>query len=111
VRTAGLDALNFANEGKLVIAVAREAAENVLAHLRLTLGRDAAIIGEVVERPACVRRAVRREADAGSSPRRAAAENLLTASGPGLRLTPYPGYKTARTCSPAKRSASREKPA
>jgi hydrogenase expression/formation protein HypE len=30
----GLDALNFANEGKLVIAVARDAAENVLAHLR-----------------------------------------------------------------------------
>ena len=48
----GLDALNFANEGKLVLAVAREAAENVLAHLRShPLGRDAAIIGEVVDRP------------------------------------------------------------
>jgi hydrogenase expression/formation protein HypE len=30
----GLDALNFANEGKLVIAVAREAAEAALAQLR-----------------------------------------------------------------------------
>jgi hydrogenase expression/formation protein HypE len=38
----GLDALNFANEGKLVIAVAREA-ENVLTHLRSHgTGRDAA---------------------------------------------------------------------
>ncbi|WLI76170.1 hydrogenase expression/formation protein HypE [Kosakonia sp. H02] len=46
----GLDALNFANEGKLVIAVQREAAEQVLAQLRAhPLGRDAAIIGEVVE--------------------------------------------------------------
>ncbi len=48
----GLDALNFANEGKLVLAVARDEAENVLAHLRShALGRDAAIIGEVVARP------------------------------------------------------------
>ncbi|HID3121264.1 TPA: hydrogenase expression/formation protein HypE [Klebsiella pneumoniae] len=48
----GLDALNFANEGKLVLAVARDEAENVLAHLRShALGRDAAIIGEVVVRP------------------------------------------------------------
>ncbi|HED1409591.1 TPA: hydrogenase expression/formation protein HypE [Klebsiella pneumoniae] len=48
----GLDALNFANEGKLVLAVARGEAENVLAHLRShALGRDAAIIGEVVARP------------------------------------------------------------
>ena len=47
----GLDALNFANEGKLVIVAAREAAENVLAYLRShPLGRDAAIIGDVVER-------------------------------------------------------------
>jgi hydrogenase expression/formation protein HypE len=47
----GLDALNFANEGKLLIAVAREAAESVLAHLRShPLGRDAAIIGDVVPR-------------------------------------------------------------
>lgn len=48
----GLDALNFANEGKLVLAVARDEAENVLAHLRShALGRDAAIIGEVVVHP------------------------------------------------------------
>ncbi len=47
----GLDALNFANEGKLVIAVSREAAQTVLAQLQShPLGRDAAIIGEVVER-------------------------------------------------------------
>ena len=47
----GLDALNFANEGKLVIAVERQAAETVLAALRAhPLGRDAAMIGEVVER-------------------------------------------------------------
>ncbi len=47
----GLEALNFANEGKLVIAVQREAAEQALARLRThPLGADAAIIGEVVER-------------------------------------------------------------
>ena len=47
----GLDALNFANEGKLVIAVERQAAESVLAALHAhPLGRDAAMIGEVVER-------------------------------------------------------------
>ncbi|WP_054177643.1 hydrogenase expression/formation protein HypE [Trabulsiella odontotermitis] len=47
----GLEALNFANEGKLVIAVARDAAENVLAQLRShPLGQHAAMIGEVVER-------------------------------------------------------------
>lgn len=47
----GLDALNFANEGKLVIAVERQAAETALAALRAhPLGRDAAMIGEVVER-------------------------------------------------------------
>ena len=39
----GLDALNFANEGKLVIAVAREAAPRVLEHLRShPLGQNAA---------------------------------------------------------------------
>jgi hydrogenase expression/formation protein HypE len=48
----GLDALNFANEGKLVIGVAASAAEQVLAQLRShPLGRDAAIIGEVSARP------------------------------------------------------------
>ena len=47
----GLDPLNFANEGKLVIAVERQAAETALAALRAhPLGRDAAMIGEVVER-------------------------------------------------------------
>lgn len=47
----GLEALNFANEGKLVIAVERQAADAVLERLRAhPLGRDAAIIGEVVER-------------------------------------------------------------
>ncbi|MBK0018946.1 hydrogenase expression/formation protein HypE [Kosakonia cowanii] len=46
----GLDALNFANEGKLVIAVARDSAELALSHLRAhPLGKDAAMIGEVVE--------------------------------------------------------------
>ncbi|MDX6041769.1 hydrogenase expression/formation protein HypE [Scandinavium lactucae] len=47
----GLDALNFANEGKLVIGVAPAAAERVLAQLQAhPLGRDAAIIGEISER-------------------------------------------------------------
>lgn len=47
----GLEALNFANEGKLVIAVQREAAEQALSRLRAhPLGAEAAIIGEVVER-------------------------------------------------------------
>lgn len=48
----GLDALNFANEGKLVIGVSRDAAEEALARLRThPLGRDAAAIGEVVHNP------------------------------------------------------------
>ena len=47
----GLDPLNFANEGKLVIAVERHEAERVLGLVRQhPLGQDAAIIGEVVER-------------------------------------------------------------
>ncbi|WP_326899955.1 hydrogenase expression/formation protein HypE [Kosakonia cowanii] len=46
----GLDALNFANEGKLVIAVERDSAELALSRLRAhPLGKDAAMIGEVVE--------------------------------------------------------------
>ena len=46
----GLDALNFANEGKLVIAVARDNAELALSRLRAhPLGKEAAMIGEVVE--------------------------------------------------------------
>jgi hydrogenase expression/formation protein HypE len=44
----GLDALNFANEGKLVIGVAREAAQQALETMKAhPLGRDAAIVGEV----------------------------------------------------------------
>lgn len=46
----GLDALNFANEGKLVIAVERDSAELALSRLRAhPLGKEAAMIGEVVE--------------------------------------------------------------
>lgn len=45
----GLDPLNFANEGKLVIAVERNAAERILTRIQQhPLGLDAAIIGEVV---------------------------------------------------------------
>jgi hydrogenase expression/formation protein HypE len=45
----GLDALNFANEGKLVIAASQEAAPAVLNALRQhSCGQQAAIIGEVV---------------------------------------------------------------
>lgn len=47
----GLDPLNFANEGKLVIGVERAAAESVLEQLRAhPFGKEAALIGEVVER-------------------------------------------------------------
>jgi len=47
----GLDPLNFANEGKLLIGVERQAADAVLAALRAhPLGAEAAMIGEVVER-------------------------------------------------------------
>ncbi|HDM8436509.1 TPA: hydrogenase expression/formation protein HypE [Yersinia enterocolitica] len=46
----GLDALNFANEGKLVLVVSPEAQHAVLAELqRHPLGRDAAVIGQVTE--------------------------------------------------------------
>jgi hydrogenase expression/formation protein HypE len=46
----GLDPLQVANEGKLIAIVAREDAEAVLARMRAhPLGREAAIIGEVVE--------------------------------------------------------------
>ncbi|OUF43941.1 hydrogenase isoenzymes formation protein HypE [Pluralibacter gergoviae] len=45
----GLDALNFANEGKLVIGVDSACAGEALARLRAhPLGRDAALIGDVV---------------------------------------------------------------
>lgn len=47
----GLDALNFANEGKLVLVVSPEAQEAALAALRShPLGQDAAVIGQVTER-------------------------------------------------------------
>lgn len=46
----GLDPLYVANEGKLVAVAAPEAAEALLAAMRAhPLGRDAAIIGEVIE--------------------------------------------------------------
>lgn len=46
----GLDALYFANEGKLVAAVPAESADAVLAAMREhPAGKDAAIIGEVIE--------------------------------------------------------------
>ncbi|KAF5085568.1 Carbamoyl dehydratase HypE [anaerobic digester metagenome] len=46
----GLDPLEVANEGKVVMGVAPEEAEAVLAALRShPYGRDAAIVGEVVE--------------------------------------------------------------
>jgi hydrogenase expression/formation protein HypE len=45
----GLDPLDVANEGKLVAVVAPNAAERLVAAMRANpLGRDAAIIGEVV---------------------------------------------------------------
>ncbi|WP_337261986.1 MULTISPECIES: hydrogenase expression/formation protein HypE [unclassified Serratia (in: enterobacteria)] len=44
----GLDAINFANEGKLVIVAAPQAEAAVLAALRAhPLGRDAAVIGRI----------------------------------------------------------------
>lgn len=47
----GLEAVNFANEGKLVIAVERDAVPAIIEVLRQhPLGRDATLIGEVVER-------------------------------------------------------------
>jgi hydrogenase expression/formation protein HypE len=48
----GLDPMILANEGKLVAVVAPEAAEKILQRMHShTLGRDAAIIGEVREEP------------------------------------------------------------
>lgn len=47
----GLEPVNFANEGKLVIAVAPQAQDAVLSALRAhPLGQDAAVIGQVTER-------------------------------------------------------------
>ncbi|GIV84296.1 MAG: hydrogenase expression/formation protein HypE [Candidatus Roseilinea sp.] len=51
----GMDPLYVANEGKLVAFVAPEAAEAILARMRAhPLGRQAAMIGQVVEQPAGV---------------------------------------------------------
>ncbi len=48
----GLDPLYLANEGKLLAVVPREAAEAVLAAMRAhPAGRQAAVIGEVAEKP------------------------------------------------------------
>lgn len=50
----GLDPLNVANEGKLVAVVAPEGADAVLAAMRAhPLGREAALIGHVVEDDNC----------------------------------------------------------
>ncbi|WP_213713452.1 hydrogenase expression/formation protein HypE [Cedecea lapagei] len=47
----GLDALNFANEGKLVIAASPESAPAVIQALQQhPCGKQAAVVGEVVER-------------------------------------------------------------
>ncbi|MCI4235425.1 hydrogenase expression/formation protein HypE [Dickeya dianthicola] len=47
----GLEALNFANEGKLVLAVSPEAENRVLDALQShPLGRDAAVIGSVTDK-------------------------------------------------------------
>lgn len=46
----GLDAINFANEGKLVVVAAPQAAQDVLCALRAhPLGADATVIGTVTE--------------------------------------------------------------
>jgi hydrogenase expression/formation protein HypE len=51
----GIDPLHVANEGKLVLSVASEDAEKVLAVMRSTEeGRDAAIIGSVVADHPCM---------------------------------------------------------
>ncbi|MFS7306783.1 hydrogenase expression/formation protein HypE [Rahnella inusitata] len=56
----GLEPLNFANEGKLVVVVAPQAEDAVLKILRdHPLGTDAATIGEVTEHPqVCLRGAL-----------------------------------------------------
>lgn len=56
----GLEPLNFANEGKLVVVVAPQAEDAVLKILRDNpLGTDAATIGEVTEHPqVCLRGAL-----------------------------------------------------
>ena len=52
----GLDPLYIANEGKLVAICEKADAEPpAWCHARAPLGRDAAIIGEVVADPSCLR--------------------------------------------------------
>ncbi len=47
----GIDPLEIGNEGKLVIAVVPQKAEEVLSALKMTKeGRDAAIIGEATDK-------------------------------------------------------------
>ena len=79
----GLDPLYVANEGKCLVIVAREAGEAVLAALQAhPLGREAALIGEVVaDHPGRVVHAQphRRPADRGHAQRRTVAEDLLDA--------------------------------
>jgi len=61
----GLDPLHVANEGKLVAICARQDADLLLSAMRAhPLGRDAAIIGEVVDDP---RRFVQLETTLGGS--------------------------------------------
>ncbi len=89
----GLDALNFANEGKLVIAVERNAAEQVLAALHShPLGKDAALIGEVVERKGVrlaglygVKRTLDRDATRGGV--NAVVHEFAAACGCGIELS------------------------
>ena len=48
----GLDPLYMPNEGRIILVVAREAADDVLASIRsLALGADAAIVGTVNDDP------------------------------------------------------------
>ncbi len=48
----GLDPLYVANEGKLIAIVASEAADSLVARMRVNpLGRDACVIGEVIAEP------------------------------------------------------------
>ena len=76
----GIEPLNIGNEGKCVISVVPEMAEEVLKAIRSTPeGKDAAIIGKASEGPG---RVVRRSAEGGSS-------NLRPA-------TPSPGYADGR---------------
>ena len=80
----GLDPLYVANEGKLIAVVPAEDADRLLAVMRAhPLGRNAAIIGEVVaDHPGMVTHAVagRRRAGRDHAVGRTVAANLLTRS-------------------------------